>query len=60
MNDGTIFLRTGDELTLEEKLRIAQLTAEALAHLIQAEAFLEKIQKRRQEWINTELRSKIF
>lgn len=55
-----IFLRTGDELTVEEKLKISQLTVEALAHLVKAEALLEKMQKRRENWINMELRKRIF
>lgn len=55
-----IFLRTGNELTTDEQIKIAQLTAEALSHLAKAEALLEKMHQRRMNWISTELNQKIF
>jgi len=60
VNQEPIFLRTGDELTVEEKLKLSQLTVEALAHLAKAEALLEQMQKRREKWINMELHKRIF
>lgn len=60
MKPEPIFLRTGDELTPEEQLKIAQLTVEALAHLTKAEAILERMQQRRMNWISMELNKKTF
>jgi len=60
VNQEPLFLRTGDELTVEEKLKLSQLTVEALAHLAKAEALLEQMQKRREKWINMELHKRIF
>jgi len=47
-----IFLKTGDELTPEEQIKILQHAIEAMSQITKAQAILEDIESRRKIHIN--------
>jgi len=55
-----IFLKTGNELTQEEQLRLVQLGVEALAHLTKAQAILDDMETKRKNWLFSQIKKPIF
>lgn len=54
-----IFLKTGDELTPEEQVKILQCAVEALSHITKAQAILDDIELKRKHHMNSLLNNSL-